>query len=498
MRIKTAVSAVLFLLLALVSSAPAYAGTPGTASAPPTPQIALSPESAAEAVNGRGAVIFGNYEQDNNIGNGKEPIEWLVLEVWGDRALLISKYGLDARPYNTEHGEVTWENCSLRKWLNGEFLNDAFTPEEQAAIVQMPVDNSEGQGYGGWSAAGGNNTEDRVFLLSCAEANKYLGVTFDNSDNMGSRMSPTAYALQAGALSSGMKTTDGAPTCAWWLRSSGYDQISAAVVYIDGSLYYNHADYVSGCVRPALWVDLGSDFFIGARTSAAAQTPAVTPMSAATPTPAATPTSAATKKPVRVGGKVRFGHYPQTAGGKDDTPIEWLVLEVDTENRRVLVISRYALDRKPYNSGKKNVTWETCTLRKWLNGTFLDMAFTEQERKEIETTKVDNSASQGYSGWSTDGGNDTEDRIFLLSYAEAWRYFDNDSDRQCRPTEYAAAQGVYVAGNGNCWWWLRSPGSSQSSARAVHDRGARDMSNVEGDNIAVRPVLWLNLDSGIF
>ena len=217
MRIKTAVSVVLSLLLALVSSAPAYAGTPGTAGAPPTPQIALSPESAAVAVNGRGAVIFGNYEQDNNIGNGKEPIEWLVLEAWGDRALLISKYGLDARPYNTEHGEVTWENCSLRKWLNGEFLNDAFTPEEQAAIVQMPVDNSEGQGYGGWSAAGGNNTEDRVFLLSCAEANKYLGVTFDNSDNMGSRMSPTAYALQAGALSSGMKTTDGTPTCAWWL-----------------------------------------------------------------------------------------------------------------------------------------------------------------------------------------------------------------------------------------------------------------------------------------
>lgn len=215
-------------------------------------------------------------------------------------------------------------------------------------------------------------------------------------------------------------------------------------------------------------------------------------------TSAATPTPAPTKKPVRAGGKVKFGHYPQTAAGGDDTEIEWLVLEVDTANRRALVISRYALDCRPYNSKNTNVTWETCSLRKWLNGTFLDEAFTAQERKGIVETKTDNSTKQGYSGWSIDGGNNTADRIFLLSYAQAWKYFESDRSRQCRPTEFAAARGAYKAGNGNCWWWLRSPGTSLSSARAVHDRGALDLSDVGDDNVAVRPALWVDMDSGLF
>lgn len=74
---------------------------------------------------------FGKYEQDNNTSNGKEKIEWLVLEVKDGKALVISKYALDCKPYNTSSTNVTWETCSLRNWLNNDFINSAFSATEK-------------------------------------------------------------------------------------------------------------------------------------------------------------------------------------------------------------------------------------------------------------------------------------------------------------------------------------------------------------------------------
>lgn len=92
-------------------------------------------------------VTYGHYEQDNDTANGKEPIEWVVLDVQGDKALLISKYGLDVRPYNTEYNHVTWEECTLRTWLNDTFLNAAFTPEGQQGFL-LPGSVFRGRGGG--------------------------------------------------------------------------------------------------------------------------------------------------------------------------------------------------------------------------------------------------------------------------------------------------------------------------------------------------------------
>ena len=118
-----------------------------------------------------------------------------------------------------------------------------------------------------------------------------------------------------------------------------------------------------------------------------------------------------------VGNYVTFGEYPQTADGKDMTPIEWLVLARD--GNKALLISRYALDAKRYNNSNTE-KWETCTLRTWLNGTFYNKAFSSAEQAAILTTSVDNSSNQGY--WGRSGGN-TQDKVFLLSYAEANKYF---------------------------------------------------------------------------
>ena len=94
------------------------------------------------------------------------------------------------------------------------------------------------------------------------EANKYLGVTQEDSDNMRSRVAPTPYAIKRGAwTNSDYETTESMVAGRWWLRSSGNGQFTAAYVRTDGSLYYYNVNYGSGCVRPALWINLKLDIF---------------------------------------------------------------------------------------------------------------------------------------------------------------------------------------------------------------------------------------------
>ena len=92
-------------------------------------------------------VTFGTYPQKAD-GADSTPIEWLVLDVQGDRALLLSCRGLDTKQYHTEKTGTTWESCSLRTWLNGEFLERAFSEKEQAGILTTDVDNGRDQDSG--------------------------------------------------------------------------------------------------------------------------------------------------------------------------------------------------------------------------------------------------------------------------------------------------------------------------------------------------------------
>ena len=195
---------------------------------------------------------FGAYEQDNSTSNGKEAIEWTVLDKDGMSLLLISKQALDCQQYNTSYTDVTWESCSLRKWMNGTFLNKAFNAEEQAQIQNTTVSADKNPEY---NTNPGNATTDKVFLLSINEVEKYF-----NSDEA-RKCAPTAYAKAQGAhTSDSYKTASGAATCWWWLRSPGFNQNYAADVSTGGSVYYGgdrvHSEY--GAVRPALWINLDS------------------------------------------------------------------------------------------------------------------------------------------------------------------------------------------------------------------------------------------------
>lgn len=207
-------------------------------------------------------IQFGTYEQDNNKKNGKEPVEWLVLDVQDGSALLLSKYALDGKPYNRDDAKVTWETCTLRTWLNGEFYDAAFSPSEQARILTTEIDNSKSQGFSEYETKGGNDTRDRVFLLSCAEVRKYLNVTREDRDNTKSRTSPTPYAANQGVKESEWsfeKTSEGVGACSWWLRSPGYYQNGAATVSARGENGWTRVYSIEyGAVRPALWIDLAA------------------------------------------------------------------------------------------------------------------------------------------------------------------------------------------------------------------------------------------------
>mgnify|MGYP000331566331 FL=1 len=192
-------------------------------------------------------IKLGKYEQDNNTSNGTENIEWIVLAKDIDKMLVISDKAIDCKPYHSSYGNTTWEECSLRRWLNDTFVNEAFTPEEQEKILTTNIIADANPDY---DTDARNDTEDKVFLLSIEEANRYF-----NSDSE-RRCVPTEYAKANGAFTF---EKDDTSNCFWWLRSQGgYSNKSASVVNSNGTVgkYGNAVDYNGDCVRPAMWISL--------------------------------------------------------------------------------------------------------------------------------------------------------------------------------------------------------------------------------------------------
>jgi len=191
-------------------------------------------------------VTLGSYEQDNDLSNGKEPVDWIVLEADGEKAFLISEYCLDAHAYNKDFVKMTWERCTLRTWLNNEFMNELFTAEEQAKILSTDVVNDNNPDYGTY---GGNDTVDKIYLLSYDEVFRYFPT--DKSR----QAKPTAYAIANGAY-----VNDTTGNTWWWLRTAGVRRIDACGVRQDGRVSgYGSRDVYrpSGTVRPVLWVSIG-------------------------------------------------------------------------------------------------------------------------------------------------------------------------------------------------------------------------------------------------
>ena len=198
--------------------------------------MALAVCAQAEAPDGAGVgstVVFGSYEQ----GEGQVPIEWTVLDRQEDRALLLSKYALDAMPFHeVEDWNVTWADCTLRSWLNGDFLTNAFSEEERARII--PVTNT---------TANAPDTQDSVFLLSLDELNTYL---LEEESRIAEA---TEYAAAQGGRVS--RTTG---KTYWWLRTKATPDDAALIVKYDGTVneFGDSMEAAIYTVRPAVWVSL--------------------------------------------------------------------------------------------------------------------------------------------------------------------------------------------------------------------------------------------------
>ena len=216
-----------------------------------------------------------------------------------------------------------------------------------------------------------------------------------------------------------------------------------------------------------------------------------------------------------------FGNYLQSherdGSYRTKQPIRWRVLSVNGDE--AFLLADRVLDTKEYNEGYADVTWETCTLRSWLNGygassnimkedytstNFIDQAFNKSEKSAIKTITVKNDNN---SYFNTVGGNNTNDKVFLLSYDEVQNskygfnpnFYEKSKTRECKATKYAEYNRCWVDSdyNYNCWWLLRSPGcdSLHSSGIGVDGCGSPNGDEVFDTGNGVRPALHLNLSS---
>ncbi len=191
-------------------------------------------------------IKFGKYEQDNNTSNGTEDIEWKVIDVKGNNALVISKYVLDIRPYSGGHWQ--WEKASLRDWLNADFYNDAFSAEDQQKIEVTTVKAKKNSDK---NKDQGSDTQDKVFILSDDEVKEYF--TTDNER----LCKPTAYAVGDRSIYKNYEPY--VDFCSWWVRyavTDGSTGSDASCVGIKGGVG-TYGMVQAGCgVRPAMWIEM--------------------------------------------------------------------------------------------------------------------------------------------------------------------------------------------------------------------------------------------------
>lgn len=430
-------------------------------------------------------ITFGNYWQEDTNGDGKvdqsdekQPIKWRVLSVDGDDAFLLADQNLDCQPYNTDDTAVTWENCSLRNWLNQDFMNAAFTEEEQNSILETEVVNENNP----WSNTdGGNNTKDKVYLLSIAEVSeKAYGFDCDFYDCSDTReANNTKYTNDCGAREDGM----------WWLRSPREGVKDAAEVDKRGSGddkgYYVVAS-TKRAIRPVLHLNLS---FLNWKIS---------------------------EKESALGGyqstwdTVYFGKYWQydtNGDGKADQNdekqlIKWRVLSVNNDD--VFLLADKNLNCQPYHTEYVTASWESCSIRKWLNKEFVSDAFSKEDQEAIIDTQVVEDV--------IDAQDDVNDKIYLLSSKEVSQeiygfsvgFDENSKSRIVQNTQYASACGATM-GQMNLGdkligglWWLRSEDTSSKLTDYIQFDGSGKDISVNETNIGIRPVLHISRSSSLW
>ena len=629
---KKLLSVSLAMLMTLGTIAVGGTGfVPAASAADAGKAVRIVTNGAAEFITGAqtSAVWFGNYKQSSDGENGfnVDPIQWRVLSNADGRLFLLSDQNLDAFTYHKERISVSWETSAIRQWLNGlndystdSFKDGAFSDAEYAAIAVTDVQNAENSNADYPDVESGNDTRDKVFLLSVGDVqNTSYGFMNVLNDFDTARISTnTAYTASGGQIGSDQTSVEN-DSDMWWLRNPGYYDFKAASVYGNGYVLTRgwDVDYNAVVVRPAVNIDLnrvlfasaaedgkhdgalaeisgytGSEWkltvlddsrrgftascvnendvctitYSGATTGEHEMISAMIVDGNGAATYYGTLCEAETGEntvTVDVSGKlcdgdtlyvfneqlngnkktdyssalidvntekairftagggaeslagaqqssVWFGNYAQSDADSKE-PVKWRVLS--NADGRLFLLSDQNLDVAEYNEMKPEVTWETCDMRKWLNGLgssggFKDDAFTAAEYAAVAVTDVANATNTNPDHPTVACGNDTQDKVFLLSIAEtrntAYGFSNSvteeDTARRSTNTAYVASGGKLgkngMNGVGEAdFWWLRSPGDISSRAALVLSQGNLRTWGIVVDtqSVAVRPALNVDL-----
>lgn len=480
-----------------------------------------------------------------------EPIKWRVLSVSedGTDAFLMSDNNLDIQPYNEiQDDNVTWENSSIRAWLNDTFLGTAFTTEEQSAIVETEIENKK-NAYAA-EMEDGAVTTDKVYLLSLEEAmTRAYGFTTDL------RETETRITTNTDFVTSGGTAKAEYAFASYWFRTLGTSkECAAGADGVYGDIGFSSAvSDTDKSVRPVLHLDLTqTDLWTYAGQVKQDKTeisPSATPI---LPTPSPTAQPGVTMAPDQIYPEnpvfngtdltkntwdcIYFGKYYNTkftpsvlSPAKDhDTlqkegeensylvrheqgyfqyePIKWRVLSINEDGTDAFLMADQVLDVHPYYSDASvEITWEKSDIRQWLNQDFLATAFTSEEQDCIKDSKIVTEDNR----WSGQpGGNNTTDKVYLLSIEEAldtsYGFSSDETEgdtRRIQVTDYATAQEQldWVCRDASVCW-LRSPGAEKGYPATVGFWGDGEisselsvLSNNSTAGLGVRPVMHVDL-----
>ena len=447
------------------------------------PEETVIAEFPAQEYTVGSEVYFGRYEHDDDLSNGPDPLPWQVIAVEDNRALLLTRDVIsfegnsgylyininmylqndtgDGSSGINWAGRTNWENSDLRYSLNTDFLDEAFLPEEQKAILTTLV-KAEPHPL---SDAGvvGNDTQDKIFILSYSEVERYLP-------------EPTmrlSQLIETDRSRLGDSIPD-TPTAAWHLRvpqlaalfrGTAYRYVHTCGISKDGELVRDiWGDGGDGGYRLACWVDL--DAAKGHMQ----------------PVPEENLDRYAD---YTVGTSIMLGSYRQGNASIDGVePIEWII--VKREGTRAMVLSKYALDAMKY-SRFDTATWESSEIRRWLNDEFLKTAFTQEEEAVIAQRYVDLGK----------GKRNTQDKVFLMCRQDVEAVWPELEGRAAQATPYALSKEMpYTNEKGECRWWLCFPNNRKKGDTVRYD-GKFSSDPVKTYTLGVRPAMWINLDEWV-
>lgn len=408
-----------------------------------------------------------------------KPLEWIVLRIEDGKMLVLSKYGLFGE--DNEHrefgsilaGEYTWEESSVREFLNSDYLLwTLFTENEQAVILDTEIETDDNPQSG---VNGGRSTTDKLFLLSI----------FDVLENF-EDASEAECELPNG------------DDCAWWLRTPGdregymsfidrngnpdLDGVGVSTLTTPGTM----STYSILTLRPAMWVALDDNddrvyddyedndgreytFFCNDATFNKPNGIDFDSLSEVSNT-----------SNITVGSTVEMGSL-------EGQQLSWTVLDIVDD--KALVLCDYGIAYIYLNSTERVYTWETCEIRAMLNSAgFLNAVFTSSEQSIIVRSSVVNDDNPDY---GTSGGNDTSDLLFILSVNEALNYLSYSNQSRCQ-----AAPFLTQADGGYWYWWLRTPGYINTTASIVQPDGVVNTggtyANVDA-SVLLRPAMWIRI-----